>query len=149
MLNAWPCKLTLSTLQQNLCLELAEEHHIQHAALPISQYVEMAARRVLTVNQCFDIMTKWYVYDEVSGFTISRLPYPASRLEYRDWEKAFFEVIPKRKYEQPKHGEPKKRKQHWNYGTPSNEAENAGLDGQQASSLEAQGDIQTVSAEVP
>lgn len=46
---------------QGLCLGLAKKHGIQHAALPISEYVEMASRKVLTVNQCFEIMSKWYV----------------------------------------------------------------------------------------
>lgn len=37
----------------------------------------MTSRKVLTVNQVFEIMVKW--------------------LDYRDWEKAFMEVIPERK----------------------------------------------------
>ncbi|KAK9899670.1 hypothetical protein P389DRAFT_191984 [Cystobasidium minutum MCA 4210] len=67
---------------KNLCLGVAKKHGIKHAALPIGQYIAMATRKVLTVNQCYEIMSKW--------------------AEHRDWEKAFFEVIPKRKFEQGK-----------------------------------------------
>lgn len=44
---------------QNLCLGIAQKHGISHAALPITQYIEMSSRKVLTVNQCFEIMSKW------------------------------------------------------------------------------------------
>lgn len=46
-------------MQQNLCFGIANEHSIRHAALPISQYIDMASRKVLTVNQCFEIMHRW------------------------------------------------------------------------------------------
>lgn len=44
---------------QNLCLGVAQDLSIGHAALPISQYIDLATRKVLTVNQCFEIMSKW------------------------------------------------------------------------------------------
>ena len=50
---------------------------IQHGKLPIGNYIQMAARHVLTVNQVFEIMLQW--------------------LKVQDWEKAFMHVIPKRK----------------------------------------------------
>ena len=50
---------------------------IQHGRLPIGDYIKMASRHVLTVNQVLEIMLRWLVS--------------------RDWEKAFMEVIPKRK----------------------------------------------------
>jgi tRNA (guanine9-N1)-methyltransferase len=45
--------------------------------LPIGDYIKLASRKVLTVNQVFEIMVKW--------------------LDCRDWEKAFMEIIPERK----------------------------------------------------
>lgn len=41
----------------------------------------MPSRKVLTVNQVFDILLEW--------------------VEHRDWEKAFYAVIPKRKFHEP------------------------------------------------
>jgi len=50
---------------------------IQHGRLPIGDYIKMAARHVLTVNQVLEIMLRW--------------------LETSDWEKAFMAIIPQRK----------------------------------------------------
>jgi tRNA (guanine9-N1)-methyltransferase len=50
---------------------------IQHGRLPIGDYIKMATRHVLTVNQVLEIMLRW--------------------LEVEDWERAFLSVIPKRK----------------------------------------------------
>jgi tRNA (guanine9-N1)-methyltransferase len=62
---------------KNLCLTKAESLGIQHAHLPISEYIQMASRRVLTVNQVIEIMLKY--------------------VEYKDWKRAFLECIPQRK----------------------------------------------------
>ncbi|KAI9141052.1 guanine-1-methyltransferase-domain-containing protein [Paraphysoderma sedebokerense] len=62
---------------KNICLKKAKEMGIHHAKLPISEFVSLASRKVLTVNHCFEIMLKYLVNE--------------------DWEKAFLEVIPKRK----------------------------------------------------
>lgn len=35
---------------QGLCHEMAVEKGMQHAQLPIGQYIEMKSRRILTVN---------------------------------------------------------------------------------------------------
>ena len=44
----------------------------------------MTTRKVLTVNQVFEILVKW--------------------VETRDWEKALYSVIPKRKFESKESG---------------------------------------------
>lgn len=69
----------LKTLQ-NLCSEKATEQGIRAARLPIGTYLsELPTRKVLTVNQVFDIMLSW--------------------LEKRDWREAFWKQIPKRKFQ--------------------------------------------------
>ncbi|EEB09770.1 tRNA m(1)G methyltransferase Trm10 [Schizosaccharomyces japonicus yFS275] len=67
---------------KNLCNDKAEKQGIKTARLPIGQYIQMSDRKILTVNQVFEILSLW--------------------LEYRDWERAFLEIIPKRKGLQPK-----------------------------------------------
>ncbi|CAB11070.1 tRNA (guanine(9)-N1)-methyltransferase [Schizosaccharomyces pombe] len=62
---------------KNLCQNKASEQGIKTAKLPIDEYIKITDRKILTVNQVFEILSLW--------------------LEYRDWEKAFMEVIPKRK----------------------------------------------------
>ncbi|KAI8369311.1 guanine-1-methyltransferase-domain-containing protein [Radiomyces spectabilis] len=62
---------------KGLCQNKAVEQGIKTAQLPIGEYIHMASRKVLTVNQVYEIMLKW--------------------LEYRDWKRAFMDVIPLRK----------------------------------------------------
>ena len=65
---------------QNLCLDKARESGIQAAQLPIGRFLShLPTRKVLTVNQVFEILVKW--------------------VETRDWELALYEVIPKRKFQ--------------------------------------------------
>ncbi|CCJ30593.1 unnamed protein product [Pneumocystis jirovecii] len=67
---------------KNLCLNKAKSQNIWTAKLPIENYIEMASRKVLTINQVLEIMHQW--------------------IEIRDWEKAFLNVIPPRKLPQSK-----------------------------------------------
>ncbi|KAI8340802.1 guanine-1-methyltransferase-domain-containing protein [Chlamydoabsidia padenii] len=62
---------------KGLCQDKAVKAGIATAQLPIGDYIKMATRRVLTVNQVYEIMLKW--------------------VEHRDWKRAFMEVIPLRK----------------------------------------------------
>jgi tRNA (guanine9-N1)-methyltransferase len=64
---------------KNLCLNKAQASGIRAARLPIGRYLSsLSTRKVLTVNQVFEILVKW--------------------IETRSWEDAFYSVIPKRKF---------------------------------------------------
>ncbi|KAG8815403.1 tRNA (guanine(9)-N(1))-methyltransferase [Serendipita sp. 411] len=63
-----------------LCENKARSQGIRTARLPIGVYLkELPTRKVLTVNQVFDILLKW--------------------VEFRDWRRALYAVIPQRKFE--------------------------------------------------
>ncbi|KAJ1762838.1 tRNA (guanine(9)-N(1))-methyltransferase, partial [Coemansia sp. RSA 1591] len=69
---------------KRLTLDKAEQMGVAHARLPIGQYVQMASRKVITVNQIFEILVKF--------------------VEAGDWKQAFLEVIPQRKFNEGKGG---------------------------------------------
>ncbi|KAJ2486352.1 tRNA (guanine(9)-N(1))-methyltransferase [Coemansia sp. RSA 2050] len=60
-----------------LTLEKAERQGIGHGQLPIGRYVQMSTRRVMTVNQIFEMLLRF--------------------VEVPDWKAAFLDVIPARK----------------------------------------------------
>lgn len=59
----------------------ADEQGIRHGKLPLTDYVNLAACTVLTVNQVFEIM--------------------AYQHNYKDWSKTLEKVVPGRKIRQP------------------------------------------------
>ncbi|KAF7332512.1 SAM-dependent MTase TRM10-type domain-containing protein [Mycena kentingensis (nom. inval.)] len=62
-------------------LNKANEGGVRTARLPIGRYLsELRTRKVLTVNQTFEILVHW--------------------VESRDWEAAFNSVVPKRKFDE-------------------------------------------------
>ena len=106
---------------QNLCLNKSKEHGIRSARLPIGTYLaEMRTRKVLTVNQTFEILLKW--------------------VETRDWEQALHSVMPKRKFN---------TEGRWRGGGASSSkggegvAEDEGADGE-AREVDGGGDVQVV-----
>ncbi|XP_064402113.1 tRNA methyltransferase 10 homolog A-like isoform X4 [Halichondria panicea] len=60
------------------CYQVAEEKGLAHARLPISEYIRMSGRKVLTINHVYEILLD---YSTNGG----------------DWKKAFFKVLPPRK----------------------------------------------------
>ncbi|KAG6891705.1 hypothetical protein C0992_010108 [Termitomyces sp. T32_za158] len=65
---------------KNLCLNKAKLSGVRTARLPIGRYLaSLPTRKILTVNQVFEILLKW--------------------VETRSWEEALYAVIPKRKFQ--------------------------------------------------
>lgn len=62
---------------KGLCYKRAIENGISHAQLPISKYVTLSTRKVLTINHVFEILLQFK--------------------EIGVWKEAFFKVIPRRK----------------------------------------------------
>lgn len=62
---------------KGLCFELAVKQGFGHAQLPIAEYIKLSSRKVLTVNQVYEILVQY--------------------TETNDWKTAFSNVIPSRK----------------------------------------------------
>ncbi|XP_075854716.1 tRNA methyltransferase 10 homolog A isoform X2 [Microcebus murinus] len=62
---------------KGLTYKQASDYGIDHAQLPLGNFVKMNSRKVLAVNHVFEIILEY--------------------LETRDWQEAFFTVLPQRK----------------------------------------------------
>ncbi|XP_004462018.1 tRNA methyltransferase 10 homolog A isoform X2 [Dasypus novemcinctus] len=62
---------------KGLTYKQASDHGIDHAHLPLANFVKMNSRKVLAVNHVFEIILEY--------------------LETRDWQEAFFTILPQRK----------------------------------------------------
>ncbi|XP_036266667.1 tRNA methyltransferase 10 homolog A isoform X4 [Pipistrellus kuhlii] len=62
---------------KGLTYKQASDHGIDHAQLPLGNFVKMNSRKVLAVNHVFEIILEY--------------------LQTRDWQEAFFTVLPQRK----------------------------------------------------
>ncbi|XP_022438120.1 tRNA methyltransferase 10 homolog A isoform X1 [Delphinapterus leucas] len=62
---------------KGLTYKQASEHGIDHAQLPLGNFVKMNSRKVLAINHVFEIILEY--------------------LETRDWQEAFFTILPQRK----------------------------------------------------
>jgi len=93
-----------------LCLNKANELGIQHAQLPIGQYLpEMATRKVLTVNQVFEIMVNWVesLRERKEQLREEGKSEEEIAKAEGDWREALRKVMPVRKFD--KDGKAKKR----------------------------------------
>ncbi|KZC13008.1 RNA (guanine-9-)-methyltransferase domain-containing protein 2 [Dufourea novaeangliae] len=66
---------------KGLCHKLAKEAGVRHGRLPLDEFLQMKARKVLTVDHVFEILLR------VS--------------EGKTWQEAFLQVLPERKNAQP------------------------------------------------
>ncbi|KAG9339151.1 hypothetical protein JZ751_024183 [Albula glossodonta] len=66
---------------KGITFERAQELGINHAQLPLGNFVKMNSRKVLAVNHVFEIILAY--------------------LEKRDWQEAFFTILPQRKGAMP------------------------------------------------
>ncbi|GAA5949894.1 hypothetical protein JCM3765_007728 [Sporobolomyces pararoseus] len=94
-----------------LCLNKAETLGIQHAQLPIGQYLpEMSTRKVLTVNQVYEIMVNWAESLREKKEELRKEGKSEEEIEKEakgDWREALRKVMPERKFD--KDGKAKKR----------------------------------------
>ncbi|KAG6845436.1 hypothetical protein H0H87_009344 [Tephrocybe sp. NHM501043] len=92
---------------KNLCLDKAKGSGVRTARLPIGRYLaSLPTRKVLTVNQVFEILLKW--------------------VETRNWEEALYSVVPKRKFHTGGKGGSSTAKLGGQAGDPDDRAEEAG-----------------------
>ncbi|UMM29199.1 hypothetical protein L5515_011682 [Caenorhabditis briggsae] len=68
--------------QKGLCHRIAKEKGFGHARLPLDEHLLMKSRRVLTINQVYEILVHWSVH--------------------KDWKAALLSIIPERKNAQLK-----------------------------------------------
>ena len=47
---------------KGLCYQEAQKYNISHARLPIGKYIEMASRKVLTINHGMDLSIQLFIF---------------------------------------------------------------------------------------
>lgn len=77
---------------KNLCADKAKELGIKIGRLPIDKYIKINGRQVLATSHVYEICCKWF--------------------EYRDWEKAFNEILPPRKLKKAEQGSELEEEEH-------------------------------------
>ncbi|CAI2350191.1 unnamed protein product [Caenorhabditis sp. 36 PRJEB53466] len=75
--------------QKGLCHRIAQEKGFGHARLPLDEHVLMKSRRVLTINQVYEILVHFSIHS--------------------DWKAALLSIIPERKNAQTKEDSTEKR----------------------------------------
>ncbi|PVG03531.1 hypothetical protein CPB86DRAFT_779247 [Serendipita vermifera] len=104
-----------------LCADKAQGQGIRTARLPIGVYLkELPTRKVLTVNQVFDILVHW--------------------VEWRDWKRAFLAVVPPRKFNEVGKGARRKQKGQGGEGVVVVNGEPANDEEEGDSDLDAEGE---------
>jgi tRNA (guanine9-N1)-methyltransferase len=63
-----------------MTLSKANKHGLNHAKLPIGEYINLKSSKVLTVNHVFEILSSFH-----------------NQIDEKNWESAFQSILPKRK----------------------------------------------------
>lgn len=90
---------------KGICHKLAVSNGIKHARLPLDKFLEMKARKVLTVDHGNDINSTLAIFNELH-FAKCNILFSVFEIlirvtEGKSWQEAFLHVLPERKNAQP------------------------------------------------